>query len=248
MKNAAILMAGVSRYPEEAYQNLKEKVIEPLINLNYNVKIFTHTWETKTVIDQKWKINSDIEFEENDFKGSKKWYIKNSDLDVKKSIESIVPIETFVIESNLKYKEEFHKIINQLPPANMKTPYNLISFLYSRYQCGVLMEEYEHKTNTKFDLVIRHRTEALLDAKLTNKILNSSTSHLQLPQFYIDAFPDLTSISNRNHAKLVNDIYINILDIIKSQDIFDSHTLLKHVLEIKNIPYNITNEIKTIRK
>ena len=67
MKNIAILVSGVSRNATESYNNLKETIVDPLINLNYNVKIFVHTWKTGTVIDQKWNVNSNIDFEEDDF-------------------------------------------------------------------------------------------------------------------------------------------------------------------------------------
>ena len=52
--NIAITMSGVSRYPEKSYLNLKDQIITPLQDKDCNVKVFIHTWDTKTVIDQKW--------------------------------------------------------------------------------------------------------------------------------------------------------------------------------------------------
>ena len=245
MKNIAILVSGVSRNATESYNNLKETIVDPLINLNYNVKIFVHTWKTGTVIDQKWNVNSNIDFEEDDFKGSKQWYQNNTNLDVKKHIESIVEVESLIRENQAIYENKFFKLIDQLPTPQMKTPFNLISFLYSRYKSSTLMNEYEEKTNSKFDIVIRHRTEALLNNQITDDIITLARTKTIIPKFYINRFPDLTTISNRQHSETLNNIYHNILDLIKNEAEFNPHKLMKNALNFYNIPYEITHEIKT---
>ena len=77
--NIAITMSGVSRYPKKSYLNLKNQIITPLQDKGCNVKVFIHTWDTKTVVDQKWGYNDSSEKRnyENDFKLSKEWYKKN---------------------------------------------------------------------------------------------------------------------------------------------------------------------------
>ena len=137
--NIAITMSGVSRYPEKSYLNLKDQIITPLQDKDCNVKVFIHTWDTKTVIDQKWgnDDNKNNKYE-NDFKLSKEWYKKNKDLNIKDIINNIIDIEDFLIEDNKSYTETFNKILSNLPTPNMMSPFNLISSLYSKYKVFLL--------------------------------------------------------------------------------------------------------------
>ena len=90
--NIAITMSGVSRYPKKSYLNLKNQIITPLQDKGCNVKVFIHTWDTKTVVDQKWGYNDSSEKRnyENDFKLSKEWYKKNKELGQTKNSAKLV--------------------------------------------------------------------------------------------------------------------------------------------------------------
>tara|TARA_R110000851_G_scaffold239593_2_gene392284 strand:- start:665 stop:1441 length:777 start_codon:yes stop_codon:yes gene_type:complete len=252
--NIAITMSGVSRYPEKSYLNLKDQIITPLQDKDCNVKVFIHTWDTKTVIDQKWgnDDNKNNKYE-NDFKLSKEWYKKNKDLNIKDIINNIIDIEDFLIEDNKSYTETFNKILSNLPTPNMMSPFNLISSLYSKYKVFLLKEEYELKNNINFDIVIRHRTECKIDVKNIFEIVNYSKENntLILPNWKLwdseikKRIPDFTLIGPPKLTNIIDNIYnVGLNKYIKNRKEFNPHTLISTIINKHNISYTSLDDDK----
>jgi len=253
--NIAITMSGVSRYPEKSYLSLKNQIIIPLQNKGCNVKIFVHTWDTKTVIDQKWGYdNKKIKpANETDFKLSKKWYKENEELDIKNTICDIINVDDFLIEDNKSYTETFNKIKNGLPRPSMKSPFNLISSLYSKYQVFLLKEKYELENNINFDIVIRHRTEFNIDVENIFEIVNFSKENntLIFPYWKLwnsktkKRIPDFTLVGPSKLTNIIDSVYsIGLDEYIKKPKHFNPHQLMEIIISKHKIPYTNSNNSK----
>tara|TARA_A100001515_G_C4585256_1_gene214263 strand:- start:229 stop:1020 length:792 start_codon:yes stop_codon:yes gene_type:complete len=253
--NIAITMSGVSRYPKKSYLNLKNQIITPLQDKGCNVKVFIHTWDTKTVVDQKWGYNDSSEKRnyENDFKLSKEWYKKNKELDIKDTIHNIIEVEDFLMEDNKSYTKTFDKIRSSLPTASMISPFNLISSLYSKYRVFLLKEKYELENNIDFDIVIRHRTELNINVKNIFEIINFSKENntLVLPHWKLwddktkSRIPDFTLIGPPKLTNIIDSVYnAGLNKYIRRSEDFNSHTLMSVIMNKHNIPYTSLGDSK----
>ena len=256
--NIAITMSGVSRYPKKSYLNLKNQIITPLQDKGCNIKVFIHTWDTKTVVDQKWGYNDNRGSKRNyepDFKLSKEWYTNPyfNELDIKDTIHNIIDVENFLMEDNKSYIETFDKIRKSLPTADMISPLNLISSLYSKYTVFLLKEKYESNNNINFDIVIRHRTEFNINVKNIFEIINFSKKDntLVLPHWKLwndghkKYFPDFTLIGPPKLTNIIDSVYNEGLNkyIRRSED-FNPHTLMSVIINKHNIPYTSLGDSK----
>jgi hypothetical protein len=238
----AINISGVSRYLNESYQNIKDMIIQPLEEYGYEVDLFIHTWQIIGLVDDKWGFNIDnMRFTEDDWKKSKLWYEKNKSIrnsEIKKNINGIVGgwVRRLEVENHKQAMVKMNETIVKLPKTNNKKVkrINTTSQLYSKYQAGLLQQEWETENLFTYDVVMKMRTEVYFEYPIAQNHIETAQSKLMIPHYYrnddyktnIWGFNDTFALGPSLQMKHYNSSYERLRNIVRSQEEFNSHKIL----------------------
>ena len=260
-KRIALNISGLSRYLEESYTNLKKFILQPAEKLGFEVDIFIHTWEMEGLVDDKWGYGGKSSREE-DFKGALKWTVENKSRTKEgliSSINNIVTPTKLVVEQHSDKVPQFNRIIKSLPkPDKNVSPVNVLSQLYSKYQCHLFQEEYQEENNISYDYVIKYRTEIRLKRDLiTNKILKLANEKIvirnrksKFGKFYGSdeefiiyyqvplGVADIFAIGTPEFMKRYNTAFPRLKYIIKNRTLFNPHKLLFRDIRGKYVKFD----------
>ena len=261
-KRIALNISGLSRYLEESYTNLKKFILQPAKKLGFEVDIFIHTWEMEGLVDDKWGFGGQSGRGSADHKGSLEWTINNQSRTKEgliSSINNIVTPTKLVVEKHSDKVPQFKRIIKSLPTPNKNvSPINMLSQLYSKYQCHLFQEEHQREKNFDYDYVIKYRTEIGLKRDLiTDKILKLASKKIVIPErksrfnkfddsgdqlviYYQErlGLADIFAIGKPEFMKRYNTAFPRLKYLIKNYKLFNPHNLLFRDIRGKYVKFD----------
>lgn len=151
----ALCLSGQPRYLDQGYKALFDNVLS-----KHDVDVFSHIWFDEQLVDQ------DIKFCIQ-YNRAQKWE-KDSD---KKIVELYKP-KKWVFETPKQFPVEAFKDANFEQLSS--DPSRVLSMFYSIKQANKLKKKYEQENNFVYDLVIRARTDLVINNNLDFKNIDSN--------------------------------------------------------------------------
>jgi len=190
----ALCLSGQPRYLEIGFDALFKNFIS-----KYNVDVFAHIWFDEKLIDTN--IDFCIPYNR-----SHKWE-KDAD---KKVIELYKPKKTF-FEPPKQFSLEPFKGAN----FELIAPNNVLSMFYSIKQANNLKCAYENENNFEYDLVIRARTDLILQNNLNFSLIDKNKIYYYgLGQTMFDNISICNDQFALGSSKLMN-IYSGLFDLLE---------------------------------
>lgn len=190
----ALCLSGQPRYLQIGYKHLYENIIS-----KYDVDVFSHIWFDESLV------NKDIEFSI-PYNRSHKW-----EKDVDKKLIDLYKPKKWLFEQPKQFSLE------NFLGANFEAiaPNNVLSMFYSIKQANNLRQQYELEKNIQYDLVIRSRTDCVLNINLNLHQVNKNTIYCYgLDQTMFNNFKicnDQFAIGDRG----VMDIYCELYNLLE---------------------------------
>lgn len=186
----ALCLSGQPRYLDIGYQYLYNIFLS-----KYDVDVFSHIW-----FDEKLT-NKDIDFCIR-YNRSHKWE-KNSD---KKVLDLYKP-KKYIFEPPKQFSTQPFLGAN----FELIKPENVLSMYYSIEQANKLKKEYEEENNFKYDVVIRSRTDIILQNFNLNLLnLENKIYYYGLDQLMFENIPitnDQFALGSSEHMDTYSSLY-----------------------------------------
>jgi hypothetical protein len=194
----ALCLSGQPRYLERGFEALSNTFLK-----NYNVDVFSHIWFDKSLAGQDVKLclqyNRRIKWEENADKMLLKYYNPKK----------------YMFEPPREFS------VKGLEGANFELissdPGRILSMFYSIKQANLLKMQYEQENNFKYDLVIRARTDLIIQnmsLDLNNidqtKIYCYGTNHYEMFRPDIEICNDQLAIGSSKNIDVYSSLYDKI--------------------------------------
>lgn len=244
----AINVSGVSRFLEESYRNIRDKLIKPFESYGWEVDVFVHTWQVVDLIDDKWGFNvSEKHRREDDWKDSRAWYQKNKSIrnsKMKSNIEGYVGswLKNIVIENHSMAIFKINDKILTLPKKGPSHKINTISQLYSKHKVGLMQQDWENENQFKYDVVMKMRTEVYFEFPILQQVLQQAQQQIVTPHYYrnnahkdthLYGMNDTFALGPSLQMRRYNSSYTRLKEIINNDSkLFNSHKILHRDLKL----------------
>ena len=162
----AVIICGVLRDLDNSLECINKYVVESL-----NADVFIHSWNYKSIMDDKWNINildgetTKIISAEAQEKFEKVTADLNcTDEELRKKVNHHLTPKKMIISNHKMFIEknlEKIKILNGRKTHVRVSGFNTYSAQYSKYRAHLLMKDEEKRSGVKYDMVFKYRTEAI---------------------------------------------------------------------------------------
>lgn len=222
----ALCLSGQPRFYEKAFPFTKENVIDP----NGDVDVFIHTWFDKEDVGKEY---------ETSFIGNIK--IKE---DIDKDLKEMFKPKVFVAE-----KQKQFVLPRDYSPNKTKTPpFILFSLFYSIWKSNKLKKEYEQKNGFKYDWVIRHRCDLVIQKKIELEKYSKTAVHFlndvnpKISGGQFRAINDQFAFSNSENMDAYSKMFY-YLDKYWAEEgaRMGGEKMLYHHIEKNQLPYELHN-------
>ena len=212
----ALCLSGHLRNFEKTYATLYFYLLK-----NYDVDVFIHTWD-KLGFSCPFKTDRTLDDTVNKLNEVKHLYRPKNII-----VESVDFIEELKIQAN----EYAPHLINQ-----PKHPGHMASMFYKIYACNELKNKYQRDTGTKYDWVIRCRSDLLFfnDIKIPSQELPGKIwlpRGLSSPDWYNDQF----AIGLPNDMDLYSSVFFDIPEYFRAKMDFYPEKFMVWALKKKNL-------------
>jgi hypothetical protein len=170
----ALCFSGQPRFIADAYPTINREIIQ-----NRNVDVFAHLWFDEKLQSDPYK-----------YGGNGEWVnqrIASNSID--QFIDLYNPVSIKVEPSrkfiNQKLLDEYFPSIERYKKGSINNPLepdftkrdinNIISYYYSLNQVNILKKEYEYEKNFKYDVVIKLRTDVIVNSRIDFSNIASNT-------------------------------------------------------------------------
>ena len=203
----AVCISGFLRSFEQTFESL-------FVNLTdqFNCDFFIHTWDMVGSFERHF---------DNKVSNISTRNIENRIRDIYNPKQLIIePKKHFHITDMIRYK------------AFGRDPNAVLSMYYKIQECNKLKSSYEFQNNFKYDLVVRYRSDMLIQSKI---IIDPT---LDLTQMYIPSQGDFGGIndqfafSNSANMDIYSSLFNKINQYLNENQILNPELLLKYHLEI----------------
>lgn len=225
----AVLISGHLRVFEKTIKSFVKNILGGDKN---NIDFFIHTWETLGAPDSKESMDASINNIRTETKVNEIMSLYNPKgfIIEKSTVHSAIHAHASAANMTASEKSGFHG----------GTIFHYSCMLFSWKKAFQMMESYENETNTKYDLVIKYRTDIIFPDKIdvVNKKIATNTIHIpSIANYYSNGINDQFAFGSRDAVKTYCLLYDNEIDYLNRKVInpLRPETLLRFHLTNYNV-------------
>lgn len=228
-KKIALCLSGQARFVEEGYTN----VISPRLIKDNDVDVFIHTWEIDDEQNGKPFVNA----------GGHNMGQAVSEDTIATYLDLYKP-KKHIVEKQIEFTKGLWAD-RSFPDIRSDYGY---SMLYSVYTANKLRQLYEKENNIEYDLVVRCRTDFIMEEEIYLSKLENDRIYLPTGCPHVGGVADSFAIGPPELIDTYSDLYFYIREIMETTNIpLCWELLLYHHLAVNKIPVEVSIPHKLFR-